>query len=453
MQKMDPIKNRFFGRSRIVREIVEGVLSPRPTSFSIVGTKYVGKSSLLNYLTADDGPLLGDDFAPWRPDAFADPSSLFVTMLDCSWQDVRADLLGYLDQHLCRRLQAENMELDWREIDAQSGAARRIWQMARQLNRLGYRTVVLMDNFGRVFEDQLIRPDSADELRPLATELALVVASQQPLHDMDRELAASPLFNVMTQLFIGLIEEQAARDWLVAYSAQFPAVVELSDVLVAMTGTHPFLLKRIGDILAEVQQYLAPGQTVGAAHSELIRLRLTEHGRLLFTTQWRTLQTPPPRVAAEGVHDFLVRMVATPLPAADVPRHLTPTLNWLINQAVVIYSPTGYRLYSPLFGDFLAARLETPAAPARSVATDTNQHPLYAELTKTEEALLRYFRANSGEVISPEQLLADVWKRPDASPRRVQEAIRRLRLQLTAAQPPVGEIENERGRGYRFVPA
>jgi DNA-binding response OmpR family regulator len=46
-----------------------------------------------------------------------------------------------------------------------------------------------------------------------------------------------------------------------------------------------------------------------------------------------------------------------------------------------------------------------------------------------------------------------VWKRPDASPRRVQEAIRRLRLQLEEASPPVGSIENERGQGYRFVPA
>ena len=33
------------------------------------------------------------------------------------------------------------------------------------------------------------------------------------------------------------------------------------------------------------------------------------------------------------------------------------------------------------------------------------------------------------------------------------EAIRRLRLELEEAQPPVGVIENERGQGYRFVPA
>jgi DNA-binding response OmpR family regulator len=35
----------------------------------------------------------------------------------------------------------------------------------------------------------------------------------------------------------------------------------------------------------------------------------------------------------------------------------------------------------------------------------------------------------------------------------VQEAIRRLRMQLEKIQPPIGDIENDRGRGYRFVPA
>jgi DNA-binding response OmpR family regulator len=79
--------------------------------------------------------------------------------------------------------------------------------------------------------------------------------------------------------------------------------------------------------------------------------------------------------------------------------------------------------------------------------------PIYQQLTKIEGILLRYFQSHPDELLSPEQLLAEVWKRPDASPRRVQEAIRRLRLELEAASPPVGSIENERGQGYRFLPA
>ncbi|MEZ4555024.1 MAG: helix-turn-helix domain-containing protein [Caldilineaceae bacterium] len=153
---------------------------------------------------------------------------------------------------------------------------------------------------------------------------------------------------------------------------------------------------------------------------------------------------------------MLTQLVAGPLSPAKVERAQMSTLNWLINQAVVSFGPQGYKLYSPLFAEFIAPRLlpaQEQAPRPVTPGTPLEDLPIYTELTKTEEALLRYFRARANTIISPEQLLADVWNRPDASPRRVQEAIRRLRLQLAEARPPVGNIENERGRGYRFVPS
>ena len=453
---MDPTKNRFFGRERVLREITAGVLGLQPGSFTLVGTKYTGKTSLLHYLAADDGPLMAGEFKEWRPPAFVETARVIVTLLDCSWQEIREDLLGYLVRHLRRQLdEQERVDLDWRAVDEQTSAARQIWQMARQLKQHGYRLVVMLDNFDRVFEEQMISRDNADELRPLAMELALVVASQQPLHDLDRDLAASPLFNVMTQLYIGLIEASAARAWLEAYRSQFPAVDELTDLLLELTGTHPFLLRRVGDILAEVQQYLISGQEMGIEHADLVRLRMAEHGRLLFATQLRKLQNPE-RASADLVQTLVLQMLDGPLPAAKLNMQQRMLMNWLINQAVVIYSDAGYRLYSPIFAEFLAARLEPVAGATPQRATNGvpfESLPIYAQLTKTEEALLRYFRARSNTVVSPEDLLADVWRRPGASPRRVQEAIRRLRLQLAEADPPVGTIENERGRGYRYVPA
>ncbi len=452
---MDAPRNHFYGRQRVLREITSGVLGSQPGSFTLVGTKYTGKSSLLQHLASADGPLLSEENAPWRPPAFDDGVNIIVSMVDCSWQDVRENLLGYLLQHLRQQLEEqERIELDWSTIEKQSGDARQAWLIGRQLNQMGYRLVIMMDNFDRVFEDQLISRESADELRPLTLELALVVASQQPLHDLDRDLAASPLFNVMTQLYIGLIEATAARSWIESYAEQFPAIHELGDLLLELTGTHPFLLRRIGDIVAEVQQYLAPGQIIGVEHGDLIRLRLAEHGRLLFATQWRQLQKPQ-RGTPEMIETLLAQLAQSPLPASELVPQQTMLMNWLINQAVVIFSEGGYKLYSPLFAEFIESRLTVAqvAVPAAPSGVPLESLPIYAELTKTEEALLRYLRVRSNAIVSPEQLLTDVWKRPDASPRRVQEAIRRLRLQLATATPPVGTIENERGRGYRFVPA
>ena len=88
-----------------------------------------------------------------------------------------------------------------------------------------------------------------------------------------------------------------------------------------------------------------------------------------------------------------------------------------------------------------------PQTPQTSAAPDLDQ------FTKIEAALLRFFQSHPNETVTVDQLLAEVWKRPDATNRRVQEAIRRLRLQLEEMTPAIGAIENDHGRGYRFVPA
>lgn len=460
---MELNKDQFFGRERLVREIVTGVLAPQPASFSLVGSKLVGKSKFLAYLASGDGPLLGEAFEQWRPYRYQDGERVVVVMVDCDWQEAQDDLLGHAASRLAEHLKSERIKLDWAAVEQQPGASRQLWQMAHQLSLMDYRLVLLMDNFDTVFENQLLTPESVDELRPLTREMALVVATEQPLHDLDRELAASPLFNVMTQLFLGIIEPEAARRWLEAYGTTYPAVDAILDPLLRLTGSHPFLLLRMGDILAEVQLVLPPGQTLGPEHLPLIRLRLAEHGRLLFVTLWRNLQKPPPRIAPPILMNLLERLVARDLLFDQVTREDIPTLNWLINQAMVICDARGYALFSPLFTEFLANRMgavtqpeRTPTPPlARTIAAAPlpPDAPIYHQLTKIEGVLLRYFQAHANEVVSAEQLLAEVWKRPNASSRRVQEAIRRLRLELEEASPPVGDIENERGQGYRFVPA
>jgi DNA-binding response OmpR family regulator len=272
----------------------------------------------------------------------------------------------------------------------------------------------------------------------------------------------------MTQLFIGLLEPEAAHQWLAAYGVHYPAISAIEDELLELTGNHPFLLYRIEDILAEVQLMLGPDETLGVEHLPLVRLRLAEHGRLLFVTHWRTLQHPPRRIDPRQLTALVERLLTGHIAIDQLTREQIPILNWLINQAMVMYGAKGYCFFSPLFTEFVVHRLSAPAPAGRSVAVNGGaaktsaghatknaaaDSALYAQLTKIEGALLRYFQSHSDTVISPEQLLAEVWRRPDASPRRVQEAIRRLRLQLEQVAPPVGSIENERGQGYRFVPA
>ncbi|MEZ4708295.1 MAG: helix-turn-helix domain-containing protein [Caldilineaceae bacterium] len=453
---IENLKNRFFGRDRLLREICQGVLAAQPASFSLVGSKLLGKSQILNHLAAPNGPLCDPELADWRPPAFQEGGRVIVAKIDCDAQEAQEDLLNFLHQRLLQQLRQEaRLPLDWRAVENQPSVGRQIWQIARQINDMAYRLVVLFDNFDSVFQRQLISMDAVDELRPLTLELAMVVATEQPLHDLDRELAASPLFNVMTQLFINLLEPDAARAWLEGYAESYPVIGQMIDELLVMTGQHPYLLHRIGDILLEIGQMLPLDQATAEDVRPLIRLRLAEHGRLLFVTLRRKLQQPPARVAQETVQRLIEQLREQPLPMNQIGRDNFAAANWLINQAIVSYSPAGYRLFSPLFADFLAARTqpaETPQPRSAPAVRPTIESDIYQQLTKIEAALLHYLVEHSNTVIPPEELLAKVWRRPNATTRRVQEAIRRLRQQLEDVSPPIGAIENDRGRGYRFVP-
>ncbi len=477
----------FTGRERIVREIVEGVLAEQPASFSIVGSKLVGKSRLLQYLASDDGPLLSDDFADWRPYPFQDSSRIVVVRIDCGLPAARQDFMGFLCDEIGDVLRREAGLAP--DIDPAASHAVRLMATMRQLDQLGYRPILLLDNFDRVFAD--LPHDTVNELRPLTLQAALVVATEQPLHDLDRSLASSPLFNVMTQLFVGLLEDEAARRWLEESIEPYPALRPCLDELLEMTGTHPYLLRKMDDILAEVRRMLPAEAQVVPDHLPLIRLRLAEHGRMLFEMVWRRLQNPPPRVSGPVAKDLLQRMFQGPISIAKLTREETAAVNWIINQAMITCARdddparVGYDYFSPLLRDYLAGRVQTfqsaapgereaaasrptaahdsahegvqegaQGAPSNGTAAEGTVDPAFAgSLTKTEASLLRYFQHHSRQTIPPEQLLRDVWKRPDATARRVQEAIRRLRLELETADPPIGTIENDRGRGYRFVPA
>lgn len=452
---MEAAKNRFFGRERHLQEIAQGVLDTPPGSFSLVGSKLVGKSKLLDHLASADGPLLCPELEAMRPPMFQDPQRVIILRIDCSWQDAQADLLGLTCSRVEQLLRDGNFPIEWADIDSHESAGRRMWMMARELNRSErYRIVLLYDNFDKVFRSEFSSEDKLNEMRPLTSELAMVVATEQPLHDLDRDLAASPLFNVMTQLFIGLIDQDSATSWLDGYVSSYPLVDEVRDELLMVTGSHPYLLYRVSDILAEMQAILMSNAATGSDIFPHIRLRLAEHGRLLFTTQWRMLQNPPQNISKDSVFTLIGDLLNAPLPMSKVDRGQMAAVNWLLNQAILKVGVDGYQLFSPLLNEFIAARFQENGAGRTMIIPSDNYNKIgiYTQLTKIESALLRYFEANSNQVIAPEQLLADVWNRPDASTRRVQEAIRRLRIQLEEITPPIGVIENDRGRGYRYVP-
>jgi hypothetical protein len=443
---MEPIKARFFGRKKILEDLVQGLLAPhQPLDFSLVGPKMIGKSRLLKYLASPEGPLQGPDPLGWRPERFQDGSNVIVGHYDCDWPAAQSHLTEFIYQSLRMQLEQEKqLGLNWLQVEQAPSPGQKIDQVVRQLEQQEIRLVLILDNFDHVLRSDRVTPDMVNELRPLTSKLGLVVATEEALHDLNQSLASSPLFNVMHQHFVGLLEPDAAHDWIAAYSERQPLIPAVTEALLKLTGGHPFLLARVNDILLEVQN----GSSIDEQRLPLIRLRLAEHGRQLFETIWRRLQEG----RGQATLPLVKQLIHGPIQIGQMPAEQVAALNWLINQAIVTYDKNCYYLFSPLLGKFLVEQMGlNPPEPAQEPEGDC---PNIFELLAPKEAeLLRYFQANSRRVISIEQLLTDVWNQPaTASPRRVQEAIRRLRNSLNKQTPPIGVIENERGLGYRYIP-
>ncbi len=462
----------FFERKAIVQELVRGIRESRPLDFALIGAKYMGKSKVLRRLAAPDGPL--------REKAAGSYWKVVPLYYDCKQLEPQGaaqgreekgrfmqSLVDFVIQEL-KALEAEEnpetglygVHLDWDPIEenpvgTKPSPVSTLHKIVRQLARKQVRLALLLDNFDIVLKKDAVDLSELNELRPLTRELALVVSSEQPLPDVNPKLMASPLFNVMHQIFLGLISKEEALPWLKKQIGELPGQQdsEFAEELWRWTGGHPFLLDRVKDALQDAMARSPSGEL----YLPLIELRLTEHSRFVFETLAQKINEAAnnPEKPVPALEEVIRRLVNAREGTTnfDLPRH-GPALNWLINQTLVIYDAKGYQLFSPLFKEYLRTHGFFALAEEAAAEDVESVERFLDRLTPKEGALLRYFLDRPDQVISTEQLLAEIWRQPDASStRRVQEGIRRLRRRLSQASPPIGRIENERGRGYRFVPA
>jgi hypothetical protein len=436
---MPPSKDPFFGRHAIVDRITKSTQTEQPTGFVIVGARMTGKSALLRHLLSQFQ--LADRQAP--------------VYLDCALLE-RPDELWPLLYTAALDAQADDTSVARNDKPAGYGHYP-LLTLLRDQRRRGIQTILLLDNVDYLVASAPGASDLCTALSLLNSVAPLILTSHRPIYDVNRALAGSRLIAETTQLFLGLLEAEAADLWLTHHLQGDGMLETVRSSLLASTGCHPYLLYKMGECLAEMEPALPPDRVWREEHQPFLRLRLAEHGRPLFLAQWEMLANPPPPLTADGVAALMERLRCGPLSPDETPGAWLPALNWLINQALVAYrwdegSPA-YTVFSPLLLDFLS-HASPPAGGSMPQSPPPALDPaVYQDLTKIEANLLRYFEQHSQTLVSTDQLLADVWRRPNASTRRVQEAIRRLRLQLEQQTPPIGEIKNERGRGYRFVPA
>ncbi len=433
-------RDPLFGHRRLLERVLARLHSTQPVRIGVVGARLTGKSTVVRYLQTH------------LRQRYSSQEIGEVVLVDCALLSESGEFWRYLQRETPQstRPPAED-----------SGEPFLSW--LEQFSATSNSAVLLLDNFDQLLLRTPHPANLCDQLYQLSRTIPLIVTAQQPLHDVQPTLASSPLISDTVHLFLGLLEAAAAAEWLTYTLGPIANQAVLASLL-ELTGRHPFLLQIVGDCFAELQTWLPPEQALDQFQLPLLCLRLAEHGRPLFLAQAALLQNPPATLDTPALQQVLHQLGDNNFRLTTLAPELLPALNWLINQALIGYAAgeTGpvYTFYSPLFvhfwSQYSANRAPHPAPLAPSAEPRTlsaNGDAIYDQLTKIEAALLRYFQQHSTMVISTEELLTAVWKRPQASSRRVQEAIRRLRIQLEQHQSPIGEIHNERGRGYRFIPA
>ncbi len=224
-------------------------------SFSVVGPRRIGKSSLLYYVAQRYARYL-HDAAPYR--------LAYIELQDAHCHT----LTGLLDEIL-KQLGAEQLV----------GNAPPLVEFQDAISALksrGILPVVCLDEFEELtHRREQFTFDFYESLRYLMNQhaLAFITASRAPLIDLAQTLGyTSAFFNIFTHLPLGEFTDAEARELLARGAAcDRPFTPTEQNELLLLAGKHPYKLQLAGSLL-----YLAKGESGAVDWAELRRAFVTQ---------------------------------------------------------------------------------------------------------------------------------------------------------------------------------
>jgi len=194
--------NDFFGR----KEQIDAIISRLHTmqSFSVVGERRIGKSSLLYYLAQTGTKLLGK--STYR--------LFYLDLQDAHFKTAT----GFLKAVLSR------LGIPDSEISEKQSLNRNLVAFSHQIESLeqaGQQIILCLDEFENLFKhpDQFTE-DFFDHLRSMLNrrKLALITATQHPLQDLSLAgKLTSPFYNVFTVVKLEEFTQDEACQFIEAY--------------------------------------------------------------------------------------------------------------------------------------------------------------------------------------------------------------------------------------------
>jgi len=222
----------LFGRKKEIRQIFDAIGTPHPQNISVLGERKTGKSSLLYYVFQSNT----------EKQELPHPEKYIFAFIDFQEHpNITVDeffemLYSELKSTLPRGVQIEQVE-DYKTFT----------NMVKTLEDLGYKLILLIDEFDKILQNENFEEDFFSYLRSIANryDTALIISTPKDLEGLSRsDLLGSPFFNVFTQIRLGLFQKEEALNLITGPSAEEGIPLEEdTEFILENAGLFPFFIQ------------------------------------------------------------------------------------------------------------------------------------------------------------------------------------------------------------------
>jgi len=239
---LHPVKDikYFVGRDSLADKIYSRIGAGRPQSVSIVGDLKIGKTSLLNFLTAP--PVM-------KKYLDSPPNYIFITV---SVSENKIDTL----EKFVEILSAQLSEKSGYAIDSSISHYDWFKKVAEGLTGKNKKLIIFMDDFNIITQNEKFPLEFFSFLRSMANNynVAYVTTSYHDLQKLcvSKDVEESPFFNIFTNMTLRALDESKIGKFL---DIHFPDVSkENTQILVKYAGHFPYQLKVACNTLKNLQK-------------------------------------------------------------------------------------------------------------------------------------------------------------------------------------------------------
>jgi hypothetical protein len=231
----------FFGRDKLLRRFYAAIANHQ--SVSLVGSRHIGKSSLLRYASLPEVQKQFTDFNLRR--------HIFVYLdLGEYLRITREDFFHAVSRGIITRSRSlSDLKIELRP-QAEGRKESEFSLLLEQIVDQGYFPVLLLDAFDNVTLNEHFDPHFFRFLRAQATmdKVSYVTATLAPLAKIaHKDIVDSPFFNIFYNYSLGPLALEEAQELIVvpAEKAGLPCTEEERTWIVKLAGRHPFFIQRV----------------------------------------------------------------------------------------------------------------------------------------------------------------------------------------------------------------